>query len=209
MNIVVFGATGRTGLPLVRQALGAGHRVKAFVRTPDKMSITHENLELVTGDVLNAEQVEKAVADTEAVLCAIGHTKNSPDDLQTRAMRNITDAMRKHGVERLVDLTGAGVRDPDDQPKFFDKLVVGALKLISPAVLQDGKNHVALIQDTGIKWTIVRAPMLQDGPHTGKYRVGFVGKNSGAKISREDVADFMMKEMRENQFVGKMPMISY
>lgn len=91
----------------------------------------------------------------------------------------------------------------------MDRMVVGALKLLSPAVLEDGKNHAAVIRESGVQWTIVRAPMLQDGPHTGRYRVGFVGKDSGSKISREDVADFMLNEMQENKFIDKMPMISY
>ncbi|MBD3316865.1 MAG: NAD(P)H-binding protein [Chitinivibrionales bacterium] len=209
MNVVVFGATGRTGIPLVEQALAGGDRVKAFVRTPSKLKITHDNLEIVQGDILDAAAVEKAVEGTDAVLCVIGHTKNSPDDLQTHAMRAVTDAMKKHNVKRLVDLTGAGVRDTEDQPKLFDRLIVFALSILSPKVLEDGKGHVAVIRDSGLEWTVVRAPMLQDGAHTGKYRVGYVGKNSGSKISRADVADFMLKEARERNYIGKLPMISY
>jgi putative NADH-flavin reductase len=209
MKLAIFGATGRTGVPLVEQALQAGHEVKAFVRSPEKMTIKHDRLEMVQGDVLDAASVERAIEGVDAVLCVIGHTKNSPDDLQTRAMKNITAAMKKHGVKRLVDLTGAGVRDPEDRPKLFDKLIVTALKLLSPRVLEDGKNHVAVIRDSGLDWTVVRGPMLQDGPRTGSYRVGFVGKDSGSKISRADVADFMLRETVERKYIGKLPMVSY
>ncbi|MBD3343947.1 MAG: NAD(P)H-binding protein [Chitinivibrionales bacterium] len=209
MKLVIFGATGRTGIPLVGQALDKGHRTKAFVRTPEKLTIEHRNLEVVQGDVLDAGAVEKALAGTEGVLCVIGHTKDSPTDLQTRAMMNITSAMKKKKVKRLVDLTGAGVRDSSDRPKLIDRLIVVALKLISPKVLNDGRNHAEVIRSSGVEWTIVRAPMLQDGPHTGKYRVGFVGRNSGTKISRADVADFMLKEIEKPEHSGTMPMVSY
>ncbi len=209
MNITILGATGRTGMPLIEQALAQGHRVKAFVRNPSKLTKQHGSLEVIQGDVLDAAAVEKAVEGCDVVLCVLGHTKNSPDNLQTRAMQNITLAMKHHGVDRLVDLTGAGVRDPEDEPKLVDRLIGGALKLVSPKILEDGINHVRVIEESGVAWTVVRAPMLRDGPHTGNYRVGFVGKNSGTKINRADVADFMLKQAAEKKYVGKMPMISY
>lgn len=127
MKNAVFGATGRTGIPLVEQALEGGHQVKAFVRTPSRMKIDHRNLELVRGDVTDADAVDRAIAGTDAVLSVIGHTKNSPDDLQTRAIHNITGSMKKRRVKRIVNLTGAGVRDPEDRPKFIDRLIVGLL----------------------------------------------------------------------------------
>ena len=209
MKLCILGATGRTGIPLVRQALDADHSVKALVRSPTKMTINHPNLEIVQGDVLDTESVEKAVEGTEAVLCVLGHAKASPDDLQTLAMRAVTAAMKKHNVRRLLDLTGAGVRDPEDRPKVFDRLVVAVLKLVSPKVLQDGVNHAAVIRESGLEWTIVRAPMLTDGPRTGNYRVGLVGASSGSRISRADIADFMVKEIQERRHIGRMPMLSY
>ncbi len=209
MNMTIFGATGKTGIPLVRQALDAGHRVKAFVRTPAKMTITHENLQLVQGDVLDEAAVGRAIGGADAVLCVLGHVRGSPADLQTRAMQHITAAMRTHGVKRLVDLTGAGVRDPQDHPKLSDRLVTMALRTIAPQILEDGNRHVEVIRASQTDWTVVRAPILTNGPRKGTYRVGFVGKDSGPRISRADVADFMLNEAQECRYVGMMPMISY
>lgn len=87
--------------------------------------------------------------------------------------------------------------------------MVAALKLFSPSVLEDGRNHIAVIRQSGLEWTIVRAPMLTDGPRSGNYRVGMVGKAGGPKISRADIADFMLKEVRERAYIGKVPMLSY
>ncbi len=209
MKLAVFGATGRTGIPLVQQALDEGYQIQALVRNPSKMTIANDRLELIQGDILDQSAVEKTIEGTQAVLCVIGHVKNSPDDLQTRAMENITAAMKKHGISRLVDLTGAGVRDPEDRPKLIDNLVVGALRLLSPKVLEDGKRHVEVIRDSDLDWTIVRAPRLIDGKKKGSYRAGFVGKNSGTQITRPDIADFMLKETTEKKFAHKLPMVSY
>lgn len=209
MKIAILGATGRTGIVLVEQALEKGYAVKALVRSRDKIHFEHKNLELVQGDVLDPLAVDRVVKNCDAVLCVIGHTKNSPDDLQAKAMQHLTTAMKNNKVNRLIDMTGAGVRDCDDHPKIFDQMIVFALKVMAPKVLEDGNRHAVIIKDSGLDWTIVRAPMLNDGPCTGRYRIGMVGHNSGSKISRADVAHFMLKELTERNYIGKMPMISY
>lgn len=121
---MVFGASGRTGRHLVRQALEEGHEVTAFVRDPARLGLDHARLRVVAGDVMDAARVEEAVADSEAVLSALGHTRTSAKDIQTVGTKNIVAAMHRHGVRRIVSLTGAGVRDPKDQPKLFDKAIV-------------------------------------------------------------------------------------
>ncbi len=209
MKLAIFGATGRTGLPLVEQALSAGYDVIALVRNPAKMPTTHERLQLVQGDATNPSDVEKVVAGADAVLSALGHTRNSPRDMQTVATRNIVAAMKKHGVRRLVSLTGAGVAAPQDQPRLFNHLIKFALKTFSGEVLHDAEHHAEVIRSTDLDWVIVRGPMLTEGPHTGQYRIGWVGINTGARISRADVADFMLRQIRDNTYLRQAPMISH
>ena len=211
MKLTVFGATGRTGKPLIQQALfsDANHEVTAFVRDPAKLGISHENLRVVQGDVEDAEAVEGAVAGSDAVLSVLGHTKSSPKDVQTTGTRNIVAAMEKHGVRRIVSLTGAGVQDPKDEPKLFDKAIVFLLKTLQRDVLEDAEGHAEVLQKSGLDWVIVRGPMLNEGERTGEYRVGYVGRNSGSKISRADVADFMLKQLDSDAYVHQAPMVSY
>ncbi|MDQ3386877.1 MAG: NAD(P)H-binding protein, partial [Actinomycetota bacterium] len=106
MKIAIFGATGRTGRPMVEQALREGHEVTVSVRDPSKVSVRHDLLRVLKGDVLDAKAVDEAVAGQNAVLSALGHTKSSPKDVQTRGTENIVAAMKKHGVDRIVSLTG-------------------------------------------------------------------------------------------------------
>ncbi len=209
MRVVIFGAAGKTGHHLVAQALSAGHEVRAFVRDASRLPIRHERLQIVEGDVLNATSVEQAVPSTDAVLSALGHTTTSTNDVQTVGVENIVGAMKKSGVSRLVSLTGAGVRDPKDRPKLVDKVFGLLLKLLQPAVLRDAKRHAEVIKTSGLDWVIVRAPRLTDGPRSGEYHVGYVGKNSGTKISRADVADFMLRQSTDDKYLHQQPMISY
>lgn len=208
MKLAIFGASGRTGMPLVQQALDAGYEVVVLMRNPSKMSLRNDRLTVIQGDAMHSVDVEKAVQGTDAVISVLGRGKDSPKDMHTIAMRTIVIAMQKYGVKRLVSLTGAGVDAPQDKPKLFNYLIKFALKMISGAVLKDAEQHVEVIKKSQLDWVIVRGPMLNEGPHTGKYRVGWVGVNTGARISRADVADFLLKQVTDNTYLHQLPMIS-
>ena len=209
MRVAVFGASGRTGRPLAEQALAAGHEVRALVRDPLKLQIGHGRLVVIRGNVLDTAKVDETVAGTDAVLSVLGQTKTSPKDVQTRGTENIVAAMQKHGVRRLVSLTGAGVRDPRDEPKLVDRAITYLLKRLQPDVLEDGVRHAEAIKASGLEWVIVRGPRLTEGPRKGEYRVGMVGKNSGTQISRADLAEFMLGQLTTDAHLRQMPVVSY
>jgi putative NADH-flavin reductase len=209
MKIIVFGASGGTGNHVVRQALEAGHQVTAFVRSPEKLSIEHPNLTLCAGDVMDAEKVEQAIAGQDAVISTLGPARPPVDGMMETAAKNIVSAMQKHDVKRLISTTGAGVRDPRDQPKLFDKVMKALLTVMAKDVLQDSEANVDLIRASDLDWTVVRFPRLVHGQHTGKYRVGHVGKDSGSQLSRADAADFILRELEKGEFIHKAPMVSY
>lgn len=208
MKLAIFGASGRTGKPLVQQALNAGYEVVALVRTPAKVPMQNEHLTLIQGDAMNLADVEKAVQGADAVLSVLGQSKGSPADMQTVAIRNIVAAMQKYGVKRIVSLTGAGVDAPQDKPKLMNHVIKFALKTLSGQVLKDAEQHAAVLHQSSLDWVIVRGPMLTEGPHTGKYRVGWVGVNTGSRISRADIADFMLKQVTDTTYLHQAPMIS-
>ncbi len=208
MKLAIFGASGRTGRPLVQQALDAGNTVTALVRTPATFPVQHEQLTLVQGDAMDPVVVEKVVQGADAVLSTLGQTKNSLPDMQTVATKNILAAMQKFGVTRFVSLTGAGVDAPEDRPKLINHVIKFALKTMSGKVLKDAEQHAEVLRSSDVDWTIVRGPVLNEGPYTGKYRVGWVGVNTGTRISRADVADFMLKQVRDTTYLRQAPMIS-
>ena len=209
MRIVVFGASGRTGEQVVRQALEAGHQVTAFVRTPSKLKIEHGSLTIFEGDVMNAEKVEQAIVGQEAVISTIGPTRPPVPGMMETAAKNIVSAMQKQYVKRLISTTGAGVCDPKDQPGLFDKFMKALLTMMAGDVLRDSEAYVDIIRASNLDWTIGRFPRLIDGAHTGQYRVGYVGKDSGSQISRADGADFIIRGLENGNFIHKMPIVSY
>ena len=209
MRIAIFGASGRSGRPLVEQALAAGHEVRALVRNPSKLRIRHKRLAVIRGDVLDSAKVEKTIAGADAVLGALGQTKGSTSEVQTQGTENSVAAVERHGVRRLVSLTGVGVRDPRDEPKLADRAVTFLLRRLQPNVLEDGVRHAEVIKTSGLEWVIVRGPRLTEGPKKGEYRVGMVGKNSGTRISRADLTEFMLGQLTVDTHLRQMPVVSY
>lgn len=209
MKIVVFGASRGVGLKVVEQALETGHTVTAFVRSPEKFGVKHENLIVFKGDSTDAAAVENAIAGQEAVISALGPTRPPVPHMMETSAKNIVTAMKKHGVRRLISTTGAGVRQLEDKPQFIDYFIGFLLNLMAKDVVMDSAENVKVIQASDLDWTVVRFPRLMDGEHTGKYRVGFVSKESGTQISRADGADFVLKELAEQKWLKKLPLVSY
>jgi putative NADH-flavin reductase len=209
MKIVVFGASRGVGFEVVKQALEAGHVVTAFIRSPEKFGAKHAKLTMFQGDAMDATAVENAIAGQEAVISALGPTRPPVPHMMETSAENIVVAMKKHGVHRLISTTGAGIRQPEDEPKFMDRFIGFLLNLMAKEVVLDSAMNVKVIQTSDLEWTIIRFPRLIDGEHTRKYRVGFVGKDSSTKFSRADAADFVLKELRERKWLRKLPLVSY
>ena len=208
MRLTIFGATGRMGRYLVEQALSAGHEVSAFVRNPAKLNLKHVRLTVVQGDIHEANKVAAAVAQAEAVLSALGPTRNGAKDVMTVGLKNIVAGMKQYDVRRLVVSTGAGVPAPEDRPALMNKIISFLLKLISRDVLEDSLRGIQVVRDSGLDWTVVRGPMLTDGSQVSNYRVGFISPEMGRTLSRANFADFMLKQIEDASFWHKMPVLS-
>jgi putative NADH-flavin reductase len=209
MKIVVFGASRGVGLQVVKQALEAGYIVTAFVRSPEKFGAKHTNLIVFKGDSMDAAAVENAIAGQEAVISTLGPTRPPVSHMMESSAKNIVAGMKKHGVHRLISTTGAGVRQPEDKPKLIDHFIGFLLSHMAKAVVMDSAENVKVIQASDLEWTVVRFPRLIDGQHTGKYRLGFVNKESGTQLSRSDAADFVLKELAEKKWLKRLPLASY
>ncbi len=208
MKLTIFGASGRTGQHLVQQALEAGHSVTALARTPSKISVQHPGLTLIQGDILDPACVEQAVSVADAVLSVLGPTANKPDYIITKGTRHMLDAMQKHSVRRLIISAGAGVPDPNDDPQLINHVISFLLNVFSRHVVADMLQVVDLVRRSDRDWTIVRVPMLTDQPRSGQIRVGWVGKGTGPRLSRADMAAFMLQQLEQDTFMRQAPVIS-
>jgi uncharacterized protein YbjT (DUF2867 family) len=209
MNITIFGATGGTGRQLVAQALDQDHHVTVQARSPEKLAdLEHPHLEVIRGDVLEPADVERAVDGQEAVLCAIGAGAGRTS-LREDGTRNIVAAMANKGVSRLICLSSLGVGDSTANLPWFTKHVI--LGIFLRHAFADHERQEAVVRQSPLDWTIVRPPHLEDGPRSGEYRHGFppTERSIQGKISRADVADFMLKQLTNDSYLRQSPGVSY
>lgn len=208
MKLAIFGATGRTGQHLLRQALEAGHDVTILARDPAKVAVKNDRLRVVKGSVTDSACVDQVVAGADAVLSVLGPTSNEPTFAISRGTQSIIQSMKKNGIKRLVISAGAGVGDPGDSPKLFNKFINVLLKATAKNVYEDMLRTVALVRESGLDWTVVRVPMLTDAPKTGQVKVGMVGKGMGPRITRADMAEYMLQQVQSDEHIRKAPAVS-
>lgn len=206
MQVLVIGATGGTGRQLVSQALALDHRVTAFVRTPERLGLRHERLTLADGDVLDYHSVEVAVQGQAAVLCALGHKRwFYPNKILSDGTRNIVRAMETHGVRRLVCETALGIGDSRSRAGLYYTLFVAPF--ILPFYFRDKERQEAIIQASSLDWVIVRPGVLTNEGPRGAYRQGpLVGHWLWTcRISRADVAAFMLRQLTSDEYLRSSP----
>lgn len=208
MNITIFGATGKTGMYVLRETLNRGHTVTVFVRTPTKLAEYQSKVKIVQGDVLEPSKILLAIQGADAVISCLGHVKGSQSGFQTTAIRNIVHAMQQAGVKRLVDLTGNGVFAPGDHPKLIDKLMTKMLSIVAKARVEDGTSHAAVITASNLDWTIVRTP-VQLNSEDKNYKVGMVGDSQLALTApRAAIAKFMIDVIEQGIYIKKLPVVT-
>jgi putative NADH-flavin reductase len=205
-RVLIVGATGGTGRELVAQALERGFAVTALVRNPGRLRIDHERLTVVAGDVLSAASMEPAMHRQDAVLCALGHRRYfSPNRILSEGTRSILNAMQTHGVRRLVCETSLGIGDSAGRMGLYYTFFV--IPLILPLYFLDKTRQERLIAASGVDWVIVRPGVLTNGARRGRLRHGAGVGNFiwTVRISRADVAAFMLDQLESNTYLGAAP----
>jgi putative NADH-flavin reductase len=207
MKIVVLGATGGTGMELIKQSLAAGHSVTAFARNPGALQVFAKSIQVETGDLLNREELAKVLQGHDAVLSGFGPrvpVAKSDVHLLRDFANALTLAMKRSGVRRVVIISTAFL--------FKDTLIppthlIG--KLFFPSVVADAAELESIVEQSDLDWTIVRPPQLTDLPPTRKYRerIGHLPR-FGFKISRADVANYFVKVLRDQTRVRRIVGIS-
>lgn len=201
MKLAVLGATGKTGRHVVEQALAKGHQVRALVRNPAKLKVTHPHLTLLTGDATDAAAVRALVEGCDAVVSAMGPADRT--DACSAATANVIAARPR----RYVAVSGAGLDVPGDQKRFVARAVSLMVKTVTPAIFADKVKEHALLASSDVKWTLVRPPRLTDKPGTGRWRTS-LEQSPGAQLSREDLAAFVLEVVADDATIGKAPFVS-
>jgi putative NADH-flavin reductase len=204
-RVLIVGANGGTGRQLVTQALERGYAVTALVRDPSRLELDHPHLTVVQGDVLDEGSVKAAMRGQEAVLSALGHKRLYPTRILSEGTRNILRAMETHGVSRLVCETSLGIGDSAGRMGLYYTLFV--IPVILPFYFWDKTRQERIIARSTVEWVITRPGVLTNGDKRGHSRHGrHVGSFLWTvRISRADVAEFMLNQLVSDTYLRTAP----
>jgi putative NADH-flavin reductase len=203
MNITLLGATGQTGSVVLQQALNAGYKVTAVARTPTKIAIKHENLTIIGGDATDVNILKKAMSGNNLLISTLGTAlagAKQNDSLITSSTKAIIEAAISTGCARIIMMSSFAVNRSQ---------LTGPAKFITGAIM---KKHIidksageALLRHSNMRWTIVYPTTLTNGSKTTHVHVMPAGEKVGLgnKISRADVAGWILAEASEDHYVNQ------
>ena len=226
MNIAIFGASGATGRLLLQRCFAGGHNVTALVRSPEpfRTLLTRSgmpiesneserpSIHIVPGNAFDPEAVRQTVQGADVVLSALGARSLKKEDVLERAVPLIISAMQETAAQprplrRIIVLGAAGAlpgalaKQPVWRRWVFQNVVYNTiLKWPIASQISQWQN----LYRSDLNWTVVMPPMLTNTPAHGNFRIdGEALPRNGSRISREDVADFMMQQIDSPQWIRK------
>jgi putative NADH-flavin reductase len=208
VRILIVGASKGIGLETTRQALAAGYHIRALSRSARSINLSDARLEKVQGDALNPQDVEAALAEVDAVIVTLGVSLGElvkPVHLFSDATRVLIAAMKDKRVNRLICVTGFGAGDSRASIGFLQRI---PFQIVFGRAYDDKSLQEQMIKESGLDWTIARPGVLLNGPRTGRYKVlREPSEWRNGIISRSNVADFLVKQIEDRNFIGASPVL--
>ncbi len=208
MKIIIFGASGKTGLEVCKLAVKKGYAVIGFDIYKNEQLVGLNNFKFIKGSVLNPDEVEQAMSGADAVVSELGVKIGSKLPLLSEGNKNIISAMHKHKIKRLITQSAFGALESYKKLPFYYKIIH---KLLLGPMSKDKNIMEREVQKSNIDYTIIRPVRLTNGPAKGKFRTGDSNLRLGLnpRISRKDVALFIMDELENNEYIKKAVTITY
>ena len=208
MRVLIIGASKGIGLETTRQALDAGYDVRALARSASAIAVSNPSLEKMPGDALKTEDVEAALVGVDVVIQTLGVGLGDlfrPVHLFSDATRALIAAMRSQVVKRLICVTGFGAGDSRASISCLQRL---PFQIVFGRAYDDKSLQEQLIKESELDWTIARPGVLTNGPRTGRYQIlSEVSQWRNGIIPRADVAEFLVRQIGDQTYIHKTPVL--
>jgi putative NADH-flavin reductase len=208
MRVLIVGASKGIGLETTRQALDAGHDVRALARSATAIAISNPSLEKMRGNALKTEDVEAALVGMDVVIQTLGVGLGElfrPVHLFSDATRVLIAAMKRQDIKRLICVTGFGAGDSRASISCLQRL---PFQIVFGRAYDDKSLQEQLIKESELDWTIARPGVLTSGPRTGQYKIlSDSSQWRNGIISRADVAEFLVRQIGDQTYIRKAPVL--
>ena len=212
MKLVIFGATGFSGQAIMKLALSKGIQVTVLVRNKSAISIQNENLTVIQGNVLDSNDVKKALEHQDAVIQCLGvggKGNGKPTTFISDATKVIVEEMEKQQIKRLIALSNVGAGNSlAFQPWFFTKIILPYFMKWLKVIIDDKNRMEPIIMNSELDWTIVRCPNIVDKTPKGNIHATLDGKGLKLAVTLGDMAEFIMHQLTDNTYSRQAPSIS-
>ena len=204
MNILVLGATGRTGKVFAKLATTNNHQVTAIVR--DKNRGTLPKVKYIEGSPTDGQLLTNALKGIDAVVVSLNINRTSdnpfakvvsPLTLISDSLKALIPAMEKNNVKRIITISASGVGDSWNHMFIIARLLIRYSNIMR--AYEDHDRQEQLIRSSKLDWTIVR-PVMLNNKEKDKY-TATLGKPKGGSISRKGVAKFTLDALEQEKYV--------
>lgn len=205
-KIAVIGGSGRTGRQVVNQLIQSGYHIRLLMRYPEKLKINNERIEIIPGDARDKKSVRSLLEGCTSVISTLGQPKGEKPIFST-STQNILTAMNEYNIRRYIAVAGIAVDAPNDRKDISCRIRSFILKLSFHRIMSDRQKELEILTESDVDWTLVRVPLIIDAPASGKIRIS-LERPSGKKISSTDLADFLIKQISDMNYIKKCPFIT-
>ncbi len=210
MKVALFGATGYIGGSVLTNLLQKGHTVQALARDPGKLKTAGPGVTIVQGNLGDADAIKKTVSGCEAVIWAVGATKNPADQVAvyTAGIQAVLAAMRANKVRRLLVLSGAAMIIPGEGAALQRRIMQLMLKIFLARILETNKQVFAILeQNRDIDWTVIRPAWIPQGKPSGALKHSATGM-VGTRIDLADLGQFFVEQLSDRTYLQKAPFLA-
>lgn len=206
LKIAVIGGRGKVGRFIADYALKRGYQVRMLVRSINLQTTSNEHIEVVEGDARDKDVIANLIQGCNVVINTLGQpAKDSP--IYSAVTSNILTAMNDLGIRRYIAVTGGSLNVDGDHKSLLNKLGARLFLILYPAMMADKKKEHEILASSNIDWTLVRLPVVVEGPQTGRIKVNLTDM-PGMKMTNQDIADFLLQQIDDTKYIGKTPFIA-
>ena len=199
MKVLVLGGTGQVGQHIIKQLLDKNHHITAIVRNPGKLTVAHDNLNIVEADIFNAESLTPHFKDQEAVLSALGFGQAyKSTTLFVDSIKPILEAIKAHNITRLITCSSWYADTPTNSNDMGFMLRWFVMPMLRGILDDIHRMEEIVMSKEEINYTFVKPPRLENTEMVEEGKIvaqegDFIKDNIMSKISRGNVAQFMIK----------------